>query len=85
MKNKGFIAFLIDSFICLFLSILLLHLFHEYYSQSTNIMKIIFLLAMIFIIPICLSIIIASTSGKKTLGRTLVNRNHKKKKSSKKS
>lgn len=80
MKNQGFIAFLIDSIISLLLGISLFMLFRNTYNQATNIMKIILLLGIICIIPICLSIIIASTSGKKTIGRRLVEKKKKVKK-----
>ena len=77
MKNNGFIAFLIDSFISFLLAIIFMILFHKLYNISSNIWKIILLLATLAILPLCLGIIIASISGKKTLGRIIVLRNQK--------
>lgn len=76
MKNKGFLAFLIDSFLSFLISIIVLIIFHKNYNQSTSTIKIILLLAVLLVIPICFSVILASASGKKTLGRRIV-KNHK--------
>jgi len=74
MKNKGFFIFLIDSCFSLLLAISLFFIFHKYYPTLPNILKLVFLLVMIFILPICLGIIIASINGKETIGRRMIDK-----------
>ncbi len=82
MKNKGFFALLIDSLFCFIFSIVVIYAFHHYYNDGSNLVKIVLLLAIIFVIPICLGIITASISAKPTVGRKLMNNKYKHKKRS---